>query len=195
MTDEHPDPTGPEAAEGTRATDGTPDNVRSLRQQVDAETDKLAREQADMDADDGLSIEERAEKAEAQKLDEEKDGQFAFLVEEKGKTIAFKDLVKRGTEVEVRYKLTGQSIPNVKGGLMDPFATGHLLAMDAVVDSAPPSYIRDGEGRVEKIVVTMILKPRVVQQAFSEAGIVLIQEAAKREGVLITIERTDAAAA
>ncbi|HEX7088710.1 MAG TPA: hypothetical protein VF192_01160 [Longimicrobiales bacterium] len=164
---EHPDPTGPEPPEdpeSVKATDGepkekeTPSNVTPLP---------------------GRTGKSAAETTPEETEEEEDDGQFTFIVEEKGKALKFSDLIKRGTPVEYAYKLSGKAIPNVSGGLIDPYKTSHVLVADCVVDSVKPAYIRKGDGTVEKVTIYVELKPRIVQQAFSEAGQHLLQEAAK----------------
>lgn len=152
----------PEDPEAVKATDGEPkdpDNVRSL---PNGRTGRPTEETVD-DPDE----------------DEEGDGQFTFVVEEKGKQVRFSDLVKRGTPVEYAYQLTGKSLQNVSGGLIDPYKASHMIIADCVVDSVKDQYIRDADGAVEKVIIYVFLKPRVVQQAFSEAGQVMLSEAAK----------------
>lgn len=163
--DTHPDPTGPEPAETEKARDGAPSNVRTLRQQIDAEAAAQA----------GESIEDRA----GEEPEEESDGQFTFVVEENGKQVAFRDLIKRGTPIEYRYQLSGKSIANVRGGLIDPYAASHMMVADCVLDSVKDQYIRTGDGTVDKVILYVTLKPRAVQQAFSEAGQVMLAEGAK----------------
>lgn len=157
--DDHPDTSGPEAPEEpTPARDG---NVKDHPTRSRAATESNG------------SIADRTET-------EEDDGQHAmFFAVENGKSVTLAQLVKRGTPVEVKYKLSGKAIPNVSGGLMDPYLTSHLVVADCVMDDVDIQYIRDGNGTVEKVVQYVTLKPRVVQNALSEAGTVLIQEAVK----------------
>lgn len=153
--DGHPDPTGPEEPEEpTRAEDG---NV------IDHPSSKRS----------GASLAERAETEQ-----EEEDGQQAFVVED-GTKVTLSSLVKRGTPVEVKYRMTGKAIPNSTGGLLDPHKTSHVVLADCVVDDVDIQYIRDGQGRVEKVIQYVTLKPRIVQNALSEAGTVMLQEAIK----------------
>jgi hypothetical protein len=105
---------------------------------------------------------------------EEEDGQAAFVVEEAGKSVTLAQLLRRGVATEVKYKLEGKAIPNVKGGLLDPFATSVMMIADCVVGDVKHSYIRDGNGKVDKVVQTVSLKPRITHPARSEAGRVLL---------------------
>lgn len=114
----------------------------------------------------------------AERTEEEPEGQLdMFFVEEKGKKVTFADLKGRNVSMEVRYVLTGKSLPNTTGGLLDPFKTGHLIIADCVVDHVKPAYIRDADQVVEKVILYVSLKPRIVQQALSEAGQRMLQEA------------------
>lgn len=106
-----------------------------------------------------------------------------FVVEEQGRTISLGQLVKRGIPTEVRYVMTGKSLPNSTGGIIDPYQTSVLVIADCVVDFIKPQYIRDSEQRVEKVILYVTLKPRRVQQALTEAGQVMLQEARSAEQV------------
>ena len=115
----------------------------------------------------GASIEERAQDLEVQ---EDADGQRAFVVEEGGKTVTLAQLIRRGVPTEVRYKMTGKSIPNVEGGLLDPYATSTVLAVDSIIANIRMEYIRDENQKVEGVIQYVTLKPRQVYPAASEAG-------------------------
>lgn len=87
-------------------------------------------------------------------------------------------LVKPGTPIEMRVKMTGKSVPGTKGGLIDPYATSVMLMADCVIDDNDVQYIRNGDGEVEKAIVYMTLKPRNVADARSEQGRTWIREIA-----------------
>lgn len=125
----------------------------------------------------GKPLAERAEDP-----DDDDDPQLEmFIVEDGGRNVTLGSLVKKGTPIENRYVLTGKSIPQVSGGIIDPYKTSVLLVADCVVDHVKPQYIRDAQQRVEKVVLYVTLKPRRVQQALTEAGRVMIEEAAAAE--------------
>lgn len=155
---------GPEAAETTGAAhDGEPNNLRSL---PGGEQPESIKDRAEQDAEEGV----------------DEDGQKTwFFVEESGKKVSLGQLVNRSVPTEYRVTLGGKAIPHVKGGMIDPFATSIMLVADCVVGAVKPTYIRDGDQKVEKVIVYMELKPRVVQQAFSEAGQVLLAEGEKAQ--------------
>lgn len=156
VEDEHPDPTGPEPAENPDAArDGDTSNVRPLPPRNGA----------------GTPLADREQEAETK---EEEDGQFTIVIEELGKEVTLSSLLKRGVETEVRYTMSGRSIPSVKGGLLDPFATSLKTVADNVVDSVKFSYVRDGEGKVEKVIQYVTLKPRIIHPAKSEAARVML---------------------
>lgn len=108
--------------------------------------------------------------------DDEQDQLELFVIED-GQKVSIGQLAKRGTPIEVRYALTGKSLPNTDGGILDPFATSHLMVADCVVDHTKPQYIRDGQQRVEKVILYVSLKPRIVQQALSARGLEMIETA------------------
>lgn len=150
-----PADSGPEPAENNgRAKDGA-ENVRPLRPGA-----PLAEQAGEPDPD-----------PEPQKP--------LFEVEVAGRTIKLGNLIKPSTPVEIRYALTGKSIPFVKGGIIDPYEKSTLLVADCVVDNIKPQFIRDANQEIEKVILYVTLKPRDVQQAFSEAGQVMLAEGAK----------------
>lgn len=110
---------------------------------------------------------------------EEEDGQKALVFEtiEQGKRITLGSLVNRGTPVSYRFKMGGKSIPDVKGGLLDPYATSVMLLADCVVDTNKVQYLRDEQQRVKEVIVYMELKPRAVADLRSEQGQVWVREA------------------
>lgn len=124
------------------------------------------------------SIAEQTEDAEPEDAEPQ---QELFVIEEAGATVTYGQLVKRGTTVEVRYVMTGKSLPNTTGGIVDPYQTSILILADCVVDHVKPQYIRDAQQRVEKVILYVTLKPRRVQQALTEAGQVMLQEASEAQ--------------
>lgn len=154
----------------------------------ESEQDRLDAENAATNGDGGdeaakLSIAGQADVDDGE--DPEGDPQQELFVVEHGRQVTFSQLVKRGVAVENRYAMSGKSIANVSGGLVDPFATSVMLVADCVVDHVKPTYIRDAQQRVEKVVLYVSLKPRRVQQALSEAGQVMLAEA--RQGDLAAV--------
>lgn len=117
------------------------------------------------------------EEADDGAIGEEEDGQLVFEVIEHGKKITLGSLVNRGTPVSYRFKMGGKSIPDVKGGLLDPYATSVMLLADCVVDTNKVQYIRDEQQRVKEVIVYMELKPRAVADLRSEQGQVWVREA------------------
>jgi hypothetical protein len=115
------------------------------------------------------------EEAERLRQQEEADGQFALEVPESGRKISLGTLVPRGTPTEVRYKMSGKSIANVRGGLPDPADTSGLLLVSFVVEDVQTKFTRDADGKIEKAVHYVILGPRHVVNAHSEAGEVLLR--------------------
>lgn len=154
MPDEE-DPFGPEGTdEKTAAMNGEPSEEEARRRRK------------------GMSVADRA--LEDHPEDEPEQWEF-FPVEEDGKTVTLGKLVKAGTPVEVRYKMTGKSIPNVRGGIMDPYATRAILVADVVVGNVQTEFVRDDNQKVEKVIQYVTVKPRVVQNAATEAGQALLR--------------------
>lgn len=145
----------PEPAEDARAKDGEPDNVTELRKKGAPLGDDESGGAPEEDPEDQLEL---------------------FVIED-GRDLSIGQLRKRGTPIEIRFVVTGKSIPNSEGGLLDPYATSHILIGDYVVDHVKPQYIRDSEQRVEKVVLYQTLKPRIIQQATSVRGAELLQQA------------------
>lgn len=147
----------------------TPDELEARRQA------QREREQtADFDAADpgagGRSLEDIEGAG-----DEEADGQFAFVVPETGRKITTGTLVPRGTPTEVKYKMSGKAIPNVTGGLPDPADTDGLLLVSFIVEDVDTKFTRDGEGKITKATHYVVLAPKHVVNARSEAGDVLLR--------------------
>lgn len=115
------------------------------------------------------SIAERAANGEGNGQEEEDDGQFAFEVPTPsgGRKITLGTFVPRGTPTEYRIKMTGLSQKGV-GGLLDPTATSILLLADCVVESAKPTFTRDSNGKIEKCVIYVEVKPRLFVDAHTE---------------------------
>jgi hypothetical protein len=143
------------------------------RQQDELAARRAKQEEGDMEA--GKSIEEMEESGELAIADEG-DGQFAFEVPvgPKGKELTWKDLVPRGIPVEHRVAMSGKSIPNPRGGLLDPNDLNGLLLVSYVLDHYKPQYIRDEDGKVSKVIVYAVIKPKHVVNARSEAGDTLL---------------------
>jgi hypothetical protein len=157
------DDPGPERGdEETAATDGEPTSLEEVRK-------RQGRSVADRAAANGGDPEPGEEG------DDEPEQWEFFPVEEDGKTVTLGKLVKAGTPVEVRYKMTGKSIPNVRGGIMDPYATSALLVADVVVDDVKTQFVRDENQKVEKVIQYVTVKPRIVQNAATEAGRALLR--------------------
>jgi len=127
----------------------------------------------------GQPLSDRVDETEGAEVVEEEDGQQAFAVEEAGKVITLAQLVRRGTPVEVRYKMTGRSLGAGKGGLIDPYQTTTLIVADCVVDDVKTTFLRDENQKVEGVIQYVTLKPRAALPALSEAGAVMLNEAAK----------------
>lgn len=110
-------------------------------------------------------------------IDEEGDGQFAFEVPAgpNGKELKWQDLVPKGIPVEHRVAMAGKSIPNPRGGLLDPKDLNGLLLVTYVLDHYKPQYVRDGDGAIEKVVIYAVIKPKHVVNARSDAGEVLLR--------------------
>lgn len=97
----------------------------------------------------------------------------------KGKTFDLKDILavarRRSIPIEYSFKMSGKAIPAMSS-LMDPFATSHLLLADCTVGSMRPTFIRDADRKVEKIVIYCELTPFGVADALSEQGQVWLRE-------------------
>lgn len=87
------------------------DNVRNLRGENGADDDA-----GDKDEKDKSLEELEAERARLAAEQEEADGQFALEIPEAKRKINLGTIIPRGVPVELKYKMTGKSIPNVKGG-------------------------------------------------------------------------------
>jgi hypothetical protein len=110
---------------------------------------------------------------------EEDDGQTVFEVyagRAQPEQPSMGALLKRGTPVELRVKMSGKSIPGAKGGLIDPYATSIPLIADCVIDDHDTQYIRDEAGRVEGAILYMTLKPRRVADLRTEQGRAWLRE-------------------
>jgi hypothetical protein len=116
-----------------------------------------------------------------QEPEEETQGELFQVPAVKGKAFDLKDVLatarRRNIPVEYSFKMSGKAIPAMSS-LMDPFATSHLLLADCVVDSMRPAFIRDGDRKVEKVVIYCELKPFGVADALSEQGQVWLREKA-----------------
>lgn len=142
-----------EPEEATKATDGKPDL-------------KLA----------GGSALERAANEEDPDYDPEKDPQLNFFTNGK---FDLGKVVRAKIPVEYKMKIEGKSIPNIKGGLIDPYGPPVSLFSECVVDSYKPQFIRDENHKVESLVMYVTLKPYVAQAVDTEAGQVLLSESLK----------------
>lgn len=118
---------------------------------------------------------EREKLAAEQAASEEADGQFALEIPTTGKKITLGTMVPRGTPVEVKYKMSGKSIPNVRGGMPDPADTTGLLLVSFIVEDFDTKFTRDADGKIEKATVYVVLGPKHVVNARSEAGEVLLR--------------------
>lgn len=168
------DPAGPEAAAaaeraaaeseefgtGGAATDGEPNGNGST---VSLEEHRRrGRSAADTPASE----------AETQ---EEDDGQFAFEVPEVGgKKVTLGTMIPRGTPVKYAYKMSGKSVPNVKGGLIDPSDQNGLLLVSYVVEDVDVKFTRDSDRKITGVTVYVVLAPRDVVNARTEAGRVML---------------------
>lgn len=118
---------------------------------------------------------EAAAAADAEAAQEEDDGQFAFEVPSSGgKRITLGTAIPRGVPIEHRVVMTSKSIANPKGGLLDPSDTDGLLLVPYLVESHRPTYLRDGDGEIKKVIVYTTIKPKHVVNAQSEAGETLL---------------------
>jgi hypothetical protein len=111
--------------------------------------------------------------------EEAPEGQLFEVPDAKGKAFDLKDILaiarRRNIPIEYSFKMSGKAIPAMSS-LMDPFATSHLLLADCTVDSMKPTFIRDGDRKVEKVVIYCELKPFGVADALSEQGQVWLRE-------------------
>jgi hypothetical protein len=153
---------------------------------MQAEMDELARRRAaakdgnlDPDSPEGKLEAERerlaAEEAAATKDKEEADGQFALEVGDTGRKINLGTLIPRGVSVELKYKMGGKSIPNVKGGIMDPADTSAVALISHVVEGVHVKFTRDADLKIEKATVYVEIGARHVVNAHSEAGELLLR--------------------
>jgi hypothetical protein len=133
------------------------------------------------DGEPGDQSLEELERARAQVAaeQEEADGQFALEIPEAGRKLNLGTIIPRGVPVEMKYKMTGRPIPNVKGGLMDPADTTGLLLATRVVEKIVISFERDGDLKIEKATVEVRLGARSVVNAHSEAGELLLSGVAE----------------
>lgn len=125
----------------------------------------------------GAPLEEKAD--EGADPEEESDGQLVFETFEAGKKVTLGNLVQRGTPVSYRFKVTGKSVPSIKGGLIDPYSTSVPLIADCVVDADTVQYVRDDQQKVKEVIVYMTLKPRQVADLRTEQGQVWLAEMMK----------------
>lgn len=147
--------------------DGMPkDNVHTLRDGEQTPEEELEAERA------RLAAEEKAADTRAQ---EEADGQFALEIPDGGRKINLGTIIPRGTAVEVKYKMSGKPIPNVKGGIMDPADISGLLLASRVVEGVNIRFVRDGDLKIEKATVDVVIGTRNVVNAHSEAGELLLR--------------------
>lgn len=114
-----------------------------------------------------------------QEPEEETQGELFQVPAVKGKAFDLKDVLatarRRNIPIEYSFKMTGKAIPAMSS-LMDPFATSHLLIADCTVGSMKPTFIRDGDRKVTKVVVYCELAPFGVADALSEQGQVWLRE-------------------
>lgn len=158
-----PDPDNPnpvtEGEPGAKARDAEPSNV------VDHPSSKSR---------NGKPIDEAEEEPEQIEM-------FEVPVQLGKKELQLNDIIvqarRRNIPIEMQFSMTGKSIPNMSGGLLDPFATGHMLLADCVVDHVKPQFIRDGNRQVEKLVLYCVVKPVGVASIHSEQGQTWIREA------------------
>lgn len=142
------------------------DNVTPLRDgegtpeaELDAERKRLAAEEAEAD----------------RKAQEEADGQFALEIPDSGRKINLGTIIPRNTPIELKYKMSGKSIPNVKGGIMDPADVSGLLVASRVVEEVQIKFTRDADLKIEKATVYVVVGTRHVVNAHSEAGELLLR--------------------
>lgn len=146
------------------ADEGNVRNLRDGESQADADQAEMERAR--------LAAEEAAADAAA---DEEADGQFALEIPTTGRKISLGTMVPRGTPTEVKYKMSGKSIPNVRGGLPDPADVTGLLLVSFIVEDVDTKFTRDADGKIEKATIYVVLGPKHVVNARSEAGEVLLR--------------------
>lgn len=130
----------------------------------------LAAEQAKLDAEDGKGL----DVGDAGTTEEEDDGQYAFVVPQTGKRITLGTMIPRGCPTKVRYKMSGKSIGNVKGGLLDPSDPNGLLVVAYVVEDVQTKFTRNSDRKIESATIYVVLAPTEVVPAHSEAGQVLL---------------------
>lgn len=127
----------------------------------------LAAEQARLDAEDGKDVGDGG-------TTEGEDGQFEFVVPDTGKTITLGTMIPRGVPTKLKYKMDGKSIGNVKGGLLDPSDSNGLLLVSYVVADVNTKFKRDSDFKIEAATIYVVLAPKEVVPAHSEAGRVLL---------------------
>lgn len=172
MVDDPDGPTEPDPDEPKAATDGKPNGKADL---------KLA----------GGSAMERADGAGDDEPDPN-DPQLNFFTNGK---FDIGKVLKSGIEVEYKMTITGKSIPNIKGGLINPYGPSVPLFSDNVVDSYKPTFIRDENRKVEKVVMYVTLKPFIAQAIDTEAGQVLLAESLKGKKIHPALKEVVLAAA
>lgn len=128
-----------------------------------------------LDPERGESIAERAANGDGGKQDEEDDGQFAFEVPtpDGSRKITLGTFIPRGTPIEYRIVMKGKSQKGV-GGLLDPTDSNLLLVVPCVVESAKPTFTRDGNGKIEKCVIYVEVTPRLFVEARTEQARLLM---------------------
>jgi hypothetical protein len=158
------------------------DNIRHLRGDNDDGDDPdggadAGAEGSDQSLEELEAARQRAaeEEAERQREQEEADGQFALEIPTTGRKITLGTMVPRGTPVELKYKMSGKSIPNVRGGLPDPADLTGLLLVTFLVEDVDTKFTRDGTGKIEKATIYVTIGPKHVVNARSEAGEVLLR--------------------
>ena len=149
------------------------DNVHNLRGEGDG-LDAPGEDDQSVEALEEARLRAAEEQAERERLQEEADGQFALEIPTTGKKISLGTMVPRGTPTELKYKMSGKSIPNVRGGLPDPADVTGLLLVSFIVEDVDTKFTRDADGKIEKATIYVTIGPKLVVNARSEAGAVLI---------------------
>lgn len=109
-------------------------------------------------------------------VDPDATSQFVFDIPSTGRKVNLGTLVPKGTPIKIRYKMSGKSIPNIRGGLMDPADTTALLLCTVILEDVDVKFTRDSDLKITEATVYLILAPRDIVNARSEAGAALLGE-------------------
>lgn len=111
-------------------------------------------------------------------VDDDDEPQLPFDIPEPSRKINLGTLIPKNTPTKVKYKMSGKSIPAAQGGVMDPDETTGLLLVSYVVEDVDVAFTRDSARKITEATVYVTISPREVVNARSEAGRVLMGEAA-----------------